>query len=700
MKRFVNVRIPVLFACSLSLGIAAGYFFDFYNADTLYLLAAIPAAALLFIISVCIKKPKIFIFTLIFIGLFIAGTFNSYCRLQDFGKYDVKNDHPMVISGTVIEKGETSYGEYIIIDKANAERFILSGKVKVYLPEVYGEFCDIGYTVEFLGQLTFGDVYPFGKLNYNAEENIKYTCSVYGTIYSEYGYSFFGNIRSRIRDALYDNLDKDTAAICYAMLVGNTQGIDTETMQSFRFGGIAHIFAVSGLHIGLVFGIVSLLCKKLKLNKYAGAILSIGLIVFYSAICGFSLSSVRAVIMCGVGAITQLFHLKRDGLNSLAFAVIIILLITPLSLFSLGFQLSVCSVGGIFLFSNKIKKLLIKFKSPRSIAGSIGTSFGAQLGTLPVMMSGFGYISGAGLLLNIIVIPAVSLLFMPLFIFTMLSAAIPQTGAVLTYTVLPLEAILSFLVSSGFENALIRGFGSGLFALFYYSGMTIFSDKFNVKFTPRAIISASILAGLALFVICQTYSPSVGHKIIVNGYQNGGSVIVKSRQGSVLIITEEANSSHVLDDLGDNYSLGLSGVIILGGEECVSAYNPDFNCKDVYVCSLYIPVQPYKNITVHYEKEFSVGGLHFEYVDGNNIIFYSDGITVGVSASKEIQIEKCDILISRYPNFNTVTYDFFCDTKHTAYFALDGYFYNCYEYGEIVYRTYLGEITYRRPPKH
>lgn len=98
MKRFVNVRIPVLFACSLSLGIAAGYFFDFYNADTLYLLAAIPAAALLFIISVCIKKPKIFIFTLIFIGLFIAGTFNSYCRLQDFGKYDVKNDHPMVIT--------------------------------------------------------------------------------------------------------------------------------------------------------------------------------------------------------------------------------------------------------------------------------------------------------------------------------------------------------------------------------------------------------------------------------------------------------------------------------------------------------------------------------------------------------------------------------------------------------------------------
>ncbi|MDE6505150.1 MAG: ComEC family competence protein [Clostridia bacterium] len=700
MKRFVNVRIPVLLACSLALGIASGYFLHFYNADTLYLIAAIPVAAVFFIISVCIKKPKIFIFALILLALFIAGAFNSYCRLQDFGKSEIKSDQPIIINGVVSEKGETSYEEYIIIDNVKAEKRTLSGKVKVYLPEAYGEFCDIGYSVEFLGQLKFGDVYPYGELNRNAEENIKYTCSVLGKVYSEYGYSLFGSIRSQIKSVLYNNLDKDTASICYAMLVGNTQGIDTESLQSFRFGGIAHIFAVSGLHIGLVFGIVTLLCKKLKINKYAAVTVSIALILFYAAICGFSLSSVRAVIMCATSAVTRLFHLKRDGLNSLAFAVIIILLITPLSLFSLGFQLSACSVGGIFLFSNKIKKLLCKIKVPRGIAGSIGTSFGAQLGTLPVMMSGFGYISGAGLLLNIIVIPAVSLLFTPLFVFTAISLAIPQAGAALTYAVLPLEAVLSFLISSGFENALIRGFGPGLFALLYYAGITVFSDKFNIKLAPRVITSAMVLAILTLFVIIQTYSPAEGHKIIINGSQNGGCVIVKSQQGSVLIITEDAASSRVIDALNNNYSLNLSGVIILGGEECVTAYDTDLNCKDVYVSNLYTPVQPYKNITVHYEKEFTAGGVKFEYVDGQNIIFYSDGIIAGVSASKEIKIEKCDILISRYLNLNTETTDFFCETQHTVYFSLDGYIYNCYEYGEMVYRTHLGNITYKRPPRH
>ena len=100
-----------------------------------------------------------------------------------------------------------------------------------------------------------------------------------------------------------DNLDKDTAAICYAMLIGDTKGVDDATLDSFRFGGVAHIFAVSGLHIGLVYGVIAFAMKKLRANKFLSAAICIAVILLYSAVCGFTLSSVRAVIMCAVGII-------------------------------------------------------------------------------------------------------------------------------------------------------------------------------------------------------------------------------------------------------------------------------------------------------------------------------------------------------------------------------------------------------------
>lgn len=695
MKRLFNVRIPVLIAGALALGIFLGYIFSYLQTDIFWLIAIIPFTAILFILCLIFKKKKLLVLTLVLIAVLSGGALRSYSTLENYRTIDVNPNEYYTITGTVEEKGETKYGEYIVIENASADGTRLSGKIIAYLDEVYGDFCDVGYNVSFTTKLNYNDLFPYGKLNYRAEENIKYTCNPYTLIESTYRFSLFGGIRSLIRDTLYNNLSYDTASVCYGMLIGDTQNIDDEALDNFRYGGIAHIFAVSGLHIGLVYGILLFIFKKLHANKYVSAGIIISAIIFYAGICGFTLSSVRAVIMCVAYMVTRLLHVKSDGLNNLGFAVFFILAVTPLSLFSVGFQLSVCAIGGILLLAGGIRRILKKIKIPDKIASGAGATLGAQAGTLPVMTASFGYVSGAGLLLNLLIIPLVTVLFTVMFAGTVISLIIPPAaGIIMSYAALPLEATLSFLLTANFEKAVITGFGTGIFIPVYFTVMLVFSDKVNLKALPQSILSVCGIAVLAVCVLAQTYSPAHGYKVTVSSYTNGGSVLIKSPQGTVLVMTEYASVSRIKSSLIREYSLNLDGVIIIGGPDSVEAYDMELDCNDVYVCFENIDVQPYQTVEIHYVEDFTVCGIDFEYSGGHNLFANIDGVKVLVSDEKTLPSVSCDMLITLYENYNKETCTVPCDAGEVIYFNIPDTEHNAYDYGDLTFYIEERKISF------
>ena len=711
MKKFVNVRLPVILACSLCLGILTACAFVFLNIDAIWLITAIPAGCIIAIaLTLIYKNYKPLIFTALALLFLFAGAVNCFARLNAYEKSEISSyETACLICGTVKEKGEYSGDEYIIVTNATANGQKLNANICAYLSKNCGDVCDNGYKVEFYANLNKQDAFTYGKLNYRIQDNVKYTCSVTENLKSEYRFSLFGTIRSALRSTLFDNLDYDTAAVCYGMLVGDTSFIDENELQAFRFGGIAHIFAVSGLHIAIIFGIVNFICKKLRINKYVSTAASILLIFFYSGVCGFTLSSLRAAIMCTISLIAKLVYAKNDGLNALSVAVIIILMITPLSSFSVGFQLSVCAIGGILIFSkhiernlNKLKvpdkilkkkegtkagKFLSKIKMPKKVSFALGTAFGAQAGTLPVMLANFGYVSGAGLILNVIIIPVLTVMFVTVFAGTLISLIIPPVATFLIpASAVPLQAVISFFVNAGFEKSLISGFGAGLFVPLYFICVLALSDKLNFKFIYRCVAVGLSAVILTTYVLTTTYYPFNGYKIIVSAYNGGGDVIIKSSQGSVLIITDNPNSSYVSEDLNDYYASNLDGVIILGGEDCVTAFNEiDVNCNDVYICLLNINVQPYPGVTVHYEKNFTLCGIDFEFIDSYSLYTNCGGVNVGVCTGKAIPFESCDLLVSKYVNTS-------CDCDYNVYFNLKDYQYNVYDYGDITFIAKDGKL--------
>lgn len=688
MKKFVNARFPVITALSLCIGIALGIILFYYNLSSGWIALTLVPASIIFgiwaIVNKNITKPALFVG--IPLILFICGALNSFYSIDRFTRTEVEPVTEYAVHGTVIEKGFATNGEYIIINNLSVDGNKIDGKAYIYLSSTYGELCDVGYSVDFYGILEKFEPFSYGELNSYTEENIKYRSSVYAGLQSTYGFSFFGSIRAGIGNTLFNNLNEEAAAISYAMITGNTKLAESDSLQSFRYGGVAHIFAVSGLHIGIIFAIAGFVLKKLRVSGKVSAIIRLSLILFYTAICGFALSALRATIMCAVSMLARLAQKRYDGLNALAVAVIIILSISPLSLFSVGFQLSVCAVGGITCLSKCIERALTKIKTPKSISSAVGISFGAQIGTMPILLSSFGYISGAGLILNLIILPALSAMFVMMFVAAILCTVIPPFASVIMpFAALPLNFTISVFTGAGFEKALISGFGAGAFVPLYFIGVLSLSDKINLKLIQRIISLGCSLIILASYVLIRTYSPFSGYHVIISAYARGGEVLFKSSQGNVLILTDDVYTARLDSMLNRNYCSDIDAIIIIG-EDDISLYaDLGINCKNIYVCDRFPQIQPYgDDLQINYVSDFSVYGVHCTYLDQNTLLAKADGVTFGIGGGDEPQLLSCDIYVS-----DTINKYVDCEAKvyfNNRYGAL-----NVFDCGDIIFKIADGK---------
>lgn len=138
-----------------------------------------------------------------------------------------------------------------------------------------------------------------------------------------------------------------------AMVLGRRDDLGADLLNSYITAGAVHVLAVSGLHVGVFFLLVSWILKSLKKNrwgKWLYLLLIILLLSAYAVITGLSPSVVRASLMCVTFALSQTFTRQHHGINTLAISAFLILLFDPLALFSVGFQLSYAAVLGIILF--------------------------------------------------------------------------------------------------------------------------------------------------------------------------------------------------------------------------------------------------------------------------------------------------------------------------------------------------------------
>ncbi len=253
---------------------------------------------------------------------------------------------------------------------------------------------------------------------------------------------------SRIIDSIGDGATMDAKAVLKALMIGDRSGIDDHLRQRFNRAGVGHLLAISGLHVGIVatlafriFGWVSSFIPFLLWRGWgrawaAGATLIPVLI--YGLLAGMSASTQRAVIMVAVFLLSLMVGRSRDTLNTLAVAALVILVAFPPALFSISFQLSFAAVLAIVVGMQRIG--IDRDPNDRRVRKAVGwltasivVSVLAVAGTTPVVLYHFNRTSLVGVAANLLLIPLIGFVTVPLGLVSALLAFIFTPLAVMGF---------------------------------------------------------------------------------------------------------------------------------------------------------------------------------------------------------------------------------------------------------------------------
>jgi competence protein ComEC len=204
------------------------------------------------------------------------------------------------------------------------------------------------------------------------------------------------------------------AGLAEAMLIGYKDDLDQRLVQSYSNTGVVHIIAISGLHLGLIYWLLMLLCTPLaKSNnaKWVQPVLVIAGLWLFSCIAGGSPSVLRSAVMFTCLVIGVHLNRKIAIYNSLAASAFLLLCYNPFWLWDAGFQLSYAAVLSLAIFYKPFYNLLfIKNKILDIIWKSVCVTLAAQILTVPVSVYHFHQFPNLFMVANLLAVPLSSLI--------------------------------------------------------------------------------------------------------------------------------------------------------------------------------------------------------------------------------------------------------------------------------------------------
>ncbi len=227
--------------------------------------------------------------------------------------------------------------------------------------------------------------------------------------------TYFLERRAKLLDRLSESgVDGSAYAVVAAMALGDKSQLTTELRDAYAISGASHILALSGLHLGIIYTLLSLLLSRRRWQMVSQIVIIVSIWLFVFLV-GLSASVVRSAVMVSIYALLSLGHRDKLSVNTLAFAAIVMLLFNPMALFDVGFQLSFMAVLTILLFYPLLESLwsqpfLLDHRLFRWLWTMLSVSCAAQIGVAPLIAYYFGRISCYFLLANLVVVPAAALI--------------------------------------------------------------------------------------------------------------------------------------------------------------------------------------------------------------------------------------------------------------------------------------------------
>jgi competence protein ComEC len=215
---------------------------------------------------------------------------------------------------------------------------------------------------------------------------------------------------SRFRNHMADRLERIVPENAYPFVLtvwlGDRRSITESTYTQFMESGTAHILAVSGVHIGIIYASLAFVLQLFFSSTRSKTIVIMVMVFLFAFIAGARISSLRAALMIGLYLTAELWDRESDAPSTLGLSAILFLIHRPAVLFDPGFQLSYLSISSLMLFRPIFSEKLNRI--PFLIRENMATTFSVQLLPFPIVISQFHLYPIYGLFANLFVIPVLT----------------------------------------------------------------------------------------------------------------------------------------------------------------------------------------------------------------------------------------------------------------------------------------------------
>ena len=501
------------------------YSWSQYSFGIKWLLIVPCVIALLYFLVLGVSKPfseKVFAFLLKGVSycLVCVAAFGLGVGLFALTKADYKLDFvPLpsenyevsgVVDGNCLHNDTASYfflKDVTVIE--NGKEIKLQRKLRVYFSKnaetnVNLDSINSGDKVFLWGVMRCNPVFKDKSINSFAYKN-GFQHTIYPdplTLTVSHGQqNLFDMIKNTVKENYQQNLDKPYAGFAYSVFSGDRSDLDRSIVQSFSAIGIAHLVAISGLHVGFLVVLVMWLLSKMK-NKWIKFGVVLVVLGLYSVFCGATPSVLRASLMAIFLILGKLLGKQTDNLNSVSLAGIVILLFAPLDIFELGFLLSFAGVFGIF-FLYPVFKDAFSFLKFKWLIEGVALTLAADIATMPIIANAFGYVSISSLVGNLLLVPLFGWIFMVMFVLTVIVLILPFLKFLLNiveWGVWLLIHSASLLSSIPFASFKFAGFGTGAL-ISYYTGMFVSSRYLVINYKIKLALITLCYVSFATFLL-------------------------------------------------------------------------------------------------------------------------------------------------------------------------------------------------------
>lgn len=584
---------------SLIIGIITSYYISI---DNIFLFSSLTLILILSVIFVFKKRNNdIWIIFLFFILGIMITNIKGESGLDDFR--GIRHD----FQGLIYERLDynNDYSRYIVKlnmmdDKIYEEKVLLSIRGDRYY--------NLGDRIHINGILNepSKNTNPmlFNQKIYLLSDNIHNTMSVGD--YSANLLSKNTSILYRIKESFSNvtislfknNLSEKNAQLMTSIILGKSDLLMEDDLIRYRELGLAHVLAVSGLHIGIIVGFLMFAISRMGIKRKINIFMTLSIIWIYIILIGLPASAVRAGLMFTFLYMSKLGHEPYDGLNSIFASMIICLLINPYWLFNVGFQLSYAATISLLILGSRINI----YPTRINILKSAYIMLSVNIGLLPMQSYYFNYIPLLGIISNLVTVPLLSIALIVGMIMMVISFIFPFLNYGLGFA---LDMILTFqykLVEIIYSMDMVKFniHSPGILEIgLYYLLIFIIFKVINIGKLPM-MLKKSIYYYLLLYILILAIGLNFNDDIEIDFIDvgQGDGILIKTQDMNFLMDTGGSLFGNF--DIGKNITLpylkkqglfNLDGVIITHFDEDhsqgLNAIMEDIEI-DILLCS-YLP---------------------------------------------------------------------------------------------------------------